>query len=313
MYKPLKMQHICNYCKLSFISNNTKRKFCSRKCYQNSPKRSLTVEEKEAISKRVKKEYENKDAQINRWINIGLGKTKFFTDEEFKRIEEVYNYKYIINDEEVLYRANIKDKSKKILQNYKQRNKEWYKNLGLYRNMPLYIQKWSYEKFYKFIEDSKVINYIDFIDKYKLSEKVVHRLIKIGVLSDNLLFKNRHISWRSKETRIESFVKEFLIKNNISYTKEYFIKSENNKRYFYDFLISNNKIIEVNGDYWHTNPKVYTSNCTLTDVQKRNIINDINKEKLLKELEYQLLIVWEYDIYKTPNEVKETILKYAKS
>lgn len=64
--------------------------------------------------------------------------------------------------------------------------------------------------------------------------------------------------------------------------------------YIADFMIYNNKIIEVQGDYWHCNPKVYDN--PINEVQRLNIKNDKRKEKIYTQLGYKVLYIWEYDL-----------------
>jgi len=72
-----------------------------------------------------------------------------------------------------------------------------------------------------------------------------------------------------------------------------------NKLFIADgFNPNTNTIYEFYGDYWHGNPKVYkpniinkTRNCTFGELYK----NTINRELILKEAGYNLIIIWESD------------------
>lgn len=61
-----------------------------------------------------------------------------------------------------------------------------------------------------------------------------------------------------------------------------------------DFKI-NNIIIEVQGDYWHGNPKLYDEN-SLNELQKNMIQRDICKKNELKNIGYETVYIWEYDL-----------------
>ena len=61
--------------------------------------------------------------------------------------------------------------------------------------------------------------------------------------------------------------------------EKFLIDTQTKKLYFYDFVYKN-KIIEFNGDFWHMNPKQYTS-------------NDINVKTKLRATD-----VWEHDKFK---------------
>lgn len=72
--------------------------------------------------------------------------------------------------------------------------------------------------------------------------------------------------------------------------------------FFYDFTF-NNKIIEIQGDYWHCNPKLYdedffhkVKNCLAKDVWQED-----NKKKLVAEsYGYEVMYVWENDYNADP-------------
>ena len=72
-----------------------------------------------------------------------------------------------------------------------------------------------------------------------------------------------------------------------------------NDRFCVDFLLENNLIIEVMGDYFHANPKMYGDKPglkPLNDMQKRNIPNDYRKRRYLGKCGYKILDLWESDI-----------------
>lgn len=74
---------------------------------------------------------------------------------------------------------------------------------------------------------------------------------------------------------------------------------ENNKYYFYDFVITNLKIaIEYNGDYYHANPNKYNEsfyNKHLKLEAKDIWIKDKIKNDYITNLGYDILIIWESD------------------
>jgi very-short-patch-repair endonuclease len=77
----------------------------------------------------------------------------------------------------------------------------------------------------------------------------------------------------------------------------------------YDFYVpKSNLLIEVDGDYFHANPKVYTEG-DLNSMQKRNIKNDVFKDTLANGRGYNLIRVWESDLANKYEEVKSNIKK----
>jgi len=77
----------------------------------------------------------------------------------------------------------------------------------------------------------------------------------------------------------------------------------------YDFYVpQSNLLIEVDGDYFHANPEVYTEEA-LNSMQKRNLKNDEFKDTLANGRGYNLIRVWESDLANKYEEVKLNIKK----
>lgn len=110
-----------------------------------------------------------------------------------------------------------------------------------------------------------------------------------------------------KKSYIERITANILIDNNILFKREVYILA---KKYRCDFLLSNNKIIEVNGDYWHSNPNIYNIN-DLNIQQITHLKRYKKKLQYYKENNYQLLEIWESEINNNIEQVKQKILNYA--
>lgn len=75
----------------------------------------------------------------------------------------------------------------------------------------------------------------------------------------------------------------------------------------YDFYVPKaNLLIEVDGDYFHANPELYTE-ADLNSIQKRNLKNDAFKDTLANGRGYNLVRVWESDLANKYEEVKNNI------
>jgi len=86
-------------------------------------------------------------------------------------------------------------------------------------------------------------------------------------------------------------MERILKKKKIRYKKEYVLGS-----WAFDFCCTDaNILIEVDGDYWHSNPKIYP-NGPKTKSQKINYYRDIKKNKFCEENKYKLIRFWESDI-----------------
>ena len=126
------------------------------------------------------------------------------------------------------------------------------------------------------------------------------------------LVKQRQLTCKDRINGILVSNLEMEITNELQ--KTYDIKTQkalknlylDNKIFLYDINVGN-KIIEVNGDYWHCNPMMYESNWTHPVKQKTSsdIWNsDEIKIKNAKEQGYEVLVIWESDYN---NNKKETL------
>jgi G:T-mismatch repair DNA endonuclease (very short patch repair protein) len=79
--------------------------------------------------------------------------------------------------------------------------------------------------------------------------------------------------------------------------------------YVYDFCLpSSKKIIEVNGTYWHADPRVYSENDAVHDVLAKKIWNrDKKKLGYAKHAGYDVLVVWELDFCKSKQDTLNLI------
>jgi hypothetical protein len=81
--------------------------------------------------------------------------------------------------------------------------------------------------------------------------------------------------------------------------------------YVFDFKVGKN-LIEVQGDYFHCNPKTRHA-IPKNKMQENNVERDKRKKSLvLKEQEYSLIELWEYDIINNIETIKECIQNLKK-
>ena len=74
-----------------------------------------------------------------------------------------------------------------------------------------------------------------------------------------------------------------------------------------------NKIIEYNGDYWHCNPKIYSSdfinkrmNRSTSDLWAK----DQYKVEMANKLGYEVYTIWEYDYKHNKKKTIEECINY---
>lgn len=99
-----------------------------------------------------------------------------------------------------------------------------------------------------------------------------------------------------KINKIEQKVENWLKDNNIEYSYSCILNGKDGDNYQYDFIIHNKKIlIEVNGTYWHADPRVYSTK-NLNALQLSKIKRDKIKKEVAKLYGFTLLYIWEMDI-----------------
>lgn len=107
-----------------------------------------------------------------------------------------------------------------------------------------------------------------------------------------------------KMTKPEKIMKAVLLELSIPNHYNFILE----KRYQYDFKIKDtNIIIEVHGDYWHCNPKIYPTG-PISDRQKFKIERDTEKKKYAEKHGYTIIYVWEDELKNNIQLVKERIL-----
>jgi G:T-mismatch repair DNA endonuclease (very short patch repair protein) len=107
----------------------------------------------------------------------------------------------------------------------------------------------------------------------------------------------------SQEIRIQSILNEM----GISYTANGFLYAYN-----WDFIFKNKVIIEVQGDFWHGNPKRYKKGDILLNGLTVDMVwnKDYRKKKKVENYGYRVYYLWETDINNMDDcELKETLIK----
>jgi len=131
------------------------------------------------------------------------------------------------------------------------------------------------------------------VTREKMSKSAIKNIFKNG--------KNRRSS-------LEYYFEGILSSMNIEYTHSYYIESIGK---IYDFYLPDyNILIEVDGDFWHCNPKTYDN--PICKTQHINIENDKFKSQWALDNGYKLLRFWENDINNNIKQVKQILLNEIK-
>ena len=116
----------------------------------------------------------------------------------------------------------------------------------------------------------------------------------------NILKDNTTIT----QTKPQLIINELLNNDNIKFTNEESFIYYSVDNYLSDY----NLIIEVMGDYWHSNPVKFN---LLNEMQKKNIIRDKSKHSFLySKYNIEILYLWEEDILNNPLLCKNLINLY---
>lgn len=86
-----------------------------------------------------------------------------------------------------------------------------------------------------------------------------------------------------------------------------------NKRFFLYDMCYNNKIIEYNGDFWHANPKFYSSdfvNPYNKRTQAEIIARDKVKHQTAIDAGYELLVIWEHEYKNNKQEIIQRCINF---
>lgn len=123
-------------------------------------------------------------------------------------------------------------------------------------------------------------------------------------------FYNEITTLTKPHKKILSFLSELKIQYKIEYPID---------KFFVDIYIKKyNLVIEVYGDYWHANPKKYKEDDILSFPGERTITaKQIWKENndrinIIKELGFNVLIFWEFDINNNFNEITKQLCSILK-
>lgn len=93
-------------------------------------------------------------------------------------------------------------------------------------------------------------------------------------------------------SQIEQRFHRLLEKMKIPFKKHVFIDGYN-----FDLLIGDNLLIEVNGDFWHANPRLYhATDIIIGDKTAKDIWDKDLRKSLSIQPNYKLLVYWEMDI-----------------
>ena len=113
------------------------------------------------------------------------------------------------------------------------------------------------------------------------------------------------------KSKLEKLVYDSFIELSIDVKEQRYVNGRS-----YDFQITNtNLLIEINGDYWHANPKFYSSGEFINYKGDNKLVDDIWERDKIKhrnalEYGYKVIYLWEWEIndYFSNNNLNNLIL-----
>lgn len=160
---------------------------------------------------------------------------------------------------------------------------------GMYGKTPINKGKTPSDSIRNKIKEG-VINYWNNLNDYEL------KLRKDKLRKEWIIKRDKYCEI---DTIPEKIVENILLELNISFMKKITIGYYN-----CDFVIDE-LIIEVQGDYWHANPKIYEN---YDRIQDKNVKRDKRKYKYLTSNGYNIIYLWEYDLKNNLDYCKNIII-----
>lgn len=274
-------------------------KFCKKECYakyRTGKKRPEFAQKIKQIMIDKSESYKGTDRAKNM---SKAKKQEPLTSEEWEKLKRTKEiYPWITNTEVFIEKTKLNRKIKKGLK------EEIHKFIRIGKIDSFFnvkIQKWDIEKFDNFKKDILKKPWDEMLLEYCISKSEFFRLKEYFNI-ENYVYKHHNFY----NTKPEQMFEQLLINKNVKYVREKYI---NNNRWRVDFVIEDLYYIEINGDYWHANPRVYL-NKTLTKVQENNIKNDSLKKEFILSVGKKLFYVWEMDLYNNIDLVDKFLDKF---
>lgn len=98
-------------------------------------------------------------------------------------------------------------------------------------------------------------------------------------------------------SKLEDRVADYLSSRGVSFVRQFGIRDPLSGRYLatLDFLVNDKIAVEVNGTFWHADPRFYDLE-SLKPAQLRSLEKWASKIEILERLEIPLIVVWEHDL-----------------
>lgn len=113
-------------------------------------------------------------------------------------------------------------------------------------------------------------------------------------------------------SKVEKLIVEQLSSIGFIVSTQFTLFQKNKKQFVYD-IMCNNKIIEYHGDFWHSNPKIYSEdylNPRTKLLAKNKWEKDLEKIKFAESQGYKVLVIWESDFKQNKDKVIQQCIQF---
>lgn len=220
----------------------------------------------------------------------------------FKNHKKVFLEKYGVTNPSKLDFVKIK-KVNTMIENYGRTNN--FQNNEIQKDAQSkidYVQVWNTNK--NILSNKYGVENFSQIEgvQEKISKTKKEKISKLTPNEKRKLTENMRSKLHGWTSNLEIRVKEILNELHIPYEHNKYILGFN-----YDIIFKNKVILEIQGDFWHANPKKYLEEDILNFPKKKKKAKDIweydlLKKKTVEEEGYKVIYLWEFDLNKMKKE-----------
>jgi len=271
------------------LEQNSAKLFCNTACYFEA-RRNGYRKHSEETKKKIAKSNTGQAFTPERCAAISAANRKKVPPELIERLMVLWDKRYF--GEQVI--CKITGLGEKVYR----RLKAQYCKVEQLKFMP---QDWTEADFELAIELGNQNVYVDDIAKKigKGKKQVYSNLKKLGIKPNT----HKPNAYSCTSSKLELRIYSWLLELNYDITQQF-----NLSNFYFDMHIQNtNILIEVNGDYWHCNPAIYT-NGPINERQKLAIKRDIGKRAVARKNGYQVVVIWENEVIKNAELAKQELL-----
>jgi G:T-mismatch repair DNA endonuclease (very short patch repair protein) len=157
---------------------------------------------------------------------------------------------------------------------------------------------------------------VNVFQRAEVKEKISKTLIeKYGVESPSKIITARG---KNVYSSIHKLAVGLLQKEGIEVKIEKKIPKKNGYFYSFDIVIHPKILIEINGDYWHGNPRIYKPTDIILKGSSKEVLvsdkwaSDKKKIAVARRRGYSVLVIWESDLKSNPKREIKRILDAKK-